>query len=97
MGRKSTVPDGWVSLYSLIREARETGDTELAADVCDWAGIVPERRGPHGTLAIRAADVPTWRAWHDLWTRRFGRRRRRKRRDDAAADPPRRLRWRPPE
>jgi hypothetical protein len=97
VGRKSTVPDGWISLYRVIVDHRGTRDTELAAWVCDLGGIPVSRQGPDGVLSIRASDVAQWEWWHDtVVLRRPKRPRRRKTRSDAGPGRRRRRRkWRP--
>lgn len=94
MGRKSRVPDGWISLYGLAADNGAGRDTELAAHAADLAGIEVARVGPDRAASIREQDVEDWRWWLEWWRSRPKRPRRRKRRSDAGAAPRRRRRRR---
>lgn len=94
MGRKSTVPAGWLSLASIARDHQGSHDTDLTAWIADLAAVRVERVGPDRTLAIREDDLGVWRSWYRWWRRRPVRPRRRKVRSDAGPAP-RRRKWRP--
>ena len=63
MGRRSRVPDGWISLYRVARDHGLNRYTLLVERLCNRWGF-PVRRY-RGTACMRVKDLPEWR--DSLW------------------------------